>query len=194
MVQPDTHPEPSPVKKGKRIVLTTFGSLGDFHPYVAIALGLKARGHEAVLATGECYRAKVEALGLGFRAVRPDSAVVTDPIAMRRFMDSRWGTVRVLRDYIVPAITETYEDTLAVVPHAHDQPENARRLVRLGIARTVSCGSYRSDRVAAELEQLLGDSAYSERASEVGEEIRREDGVKAASDALEALLNSCAHS
>jgi UDP:flavonoid glycosyltransferase YjiC (YdhE family) len=87
MVQPDTRPEPSPVKKGRRIVLTTFGSLGDFHPYVAIALGLKARGHEAVLATGECYRAKVEALGLGFRAVRPDSALVTDPVAMRRFMD-----------------------------------------------------------------------------------------------------------
>ena len=50
------------------------GSLGDLHPYIAIALGLKARGHEAVVATSECYRQKVEALGLGFRALRPDSA------------------------------------------------------------------------------------------------------------------------
>jgi UDP:flavonoid glycosyltransferase YjiC (YdhE family) len=56
----------------KRIVLTTVGSLGDLHPYIAIALGLKARGHDAVVATGECYRRKIDALGLGFRAVRPD--------------------------------------------------------------------------------------------------------------------------
>ena len=104
----------------KRIVLTTFGSLGDLHPFIAIALGLKARGHEAVLATGECYRRKVEALGLGFRAVRPDSAIVSDPAAMRRFMDLRLGTVRVLRDFIVPSIPETYKDTLAVVDEGAD--------------------------------------------------------------------------
>jgi hypothetical protein len=72
----------------RRIVLTTFGSLGDLHPYIAVALGLKARGHEAVLATSGYYRQKVEALGLGFRAVRPDHP---DPEAdtelMRRVMD-----------------------------------------------------------------------------------------------------------
>src|SRR5215472_6880215 len=56
----------------RRIVLTTFGSLGDLHPYIAVALGLQARGHEAVIATSASYRQKVEALGIGFRAVRPD--------------------------------------------------------------------------------------------------------------------------
>jgi UDP:flavonoid glycosyltransferase YjiC (YdhE family) len=40
----------------KQIVLTTFGSLGDLHPYIAIALGLKGRGHEAVIATSGFYR------------------------------------------------------------------------------------------------------------------------------------------
>jgi UDP:flavonoid glycosyltransferase YjiC (YdhE family) len=43
-----------PGRARKRIVLTTVGSLGDLHPYIAIALGLKARGHDAVVATGEC--------------------------------------------------------------------------------------------------------------------------------------------
>src|SRR5712671_5718242 len=81
----------------RRIVLTTFGSLGDLHPYIAVALGLKARGHEAVLATSECYRQKIEALGLGFRPLRPDSTFVSDPGVMRRFMDLRWGTIRFLR-------------------------------------------------------------------------------------------------
>ena len=55
-----------------RIVLNTFGSLGDLHPYLALALGLQRRGHQPVIATSAIYRAKVEALGLAFAAVRPD--------------------------------------------------------------------------------------------------------------------------
>lgn len=43
-----------------RIVLTTFGSLGDLHPYIAIALELKHRGHTAVIAAGNLYRDNVE--------------------------------------------------------------------------------------------------------------------------------------
>ncbi|MET0218312.1 MAG: glycosyltransferase, partial [Burkholderiales bacterium] len=44
----------------KRIVLTTFGSYGDLHPYIAIAQGLLARGHDATIVTSEMYRSKVE--------------------------------------------------------------------------------------------------------------------------------------
>jgi rhamnosyltransferase subunit B len=57
-----------------RILFHTVGSLGDLHPYLAIALGLQARGHEAVIATSACYRQKIETLGLGFHTVRPDSS------------------------------------------------------------------------------------------------------------------------
>ena len=32
-----------------RIVVTTLGSLGDLHPYLAIARGMRARGHEVML-------------------------------------------------------------------------------------------------------------------------------------------------
>jgi rhamnosyltransferase subunit B len=99
--------------KGKRIVLTAVGSLGDLHPYLAIGLGLKARGHDAIVATSECYRQRVLALGLGFRPLRPDSEAVGNPDVMRRFMDLRRGTERVLRDWILPVLRESYEDTLA---------------------------------------------------------------------------------
>jgi UDP:flavonoid glycosyltransferase YjiC (YdhE family) len=88
------------------------GSLGDLHPFVAIALRLKARGHEAVLATGECYRHKIEALGLGFRPVRPDSDFVSDPDVMRRGMDPHWGTIWIIRELVLPALRQSYEDTL----------------------------------------------------------------------------------
>jgi len=69
--------------KGKRILLTVVGSLGDLHPYIAIAVGLRERGHEALIATSNCYRQKIEALGLGFRTLRPDSEWVDDPNVMQ---------------------------------------------------------------------------------------------------------------
>ncbi len=94
------------------------GSLGDLHPYIAIALGLKGRGHDAVVATSPCYRAKVEALGLGFRPVRPDCDRVDDPSFMARYMDPRRGTVRVLRELFLPALRDSYEDATAAASGA----------------------------------------------------------------------------
>jgi UDP:flavonoid glycosyltransferase YjiC (YdhE family) len=95
-----------------RILLTTHGSFGDLHPYIAIALGLAARGHEAILATGECYRKKIEALGIGFRPVRPHGNWVTDPNVMQRIAHPRWGLARILREVLLPALRETYDDLL----------------------------------------------------------------------------------
>jgi UDP:flavonoid glycosyltransferase YjiC (YdhE family) len=103
----------------RRIVLTTFGSLGDLHPYIAVALGLKARGHEAVIATSASYREKIEALGLGFRAVRPDHPVVdADPDLIRRMMDRRKGSECIIREFVMPVLRESYEDTLAAADRA----------------------------------------------------------------------------
>jgi len=74
-----------------KLVITTAGSLGDLHPYVAIALGLRKRGHEAVVGTSPCYRQKIESLGLGFHPIRPDSDWLTDPLNVRRLSHPRWG-------------------------------------------------------------------------------------------------------
>ena len=57
---------------GKPVLITTFGSLGDLHPYLALAIGLKARGHAPVIATSELYRGVIEQDGIGFHPVRPD--------------------------------------------------------------------------------------------------------------------------
>lgn len=61
-----------------RIVLNTFGSLGDLHPYLAIAIGLRRRGHEPVIATSNVYRQKILAEGIGFAPVRPDVGLIMD--------------------------------------------------------------------------------------------------------------------
>ena len=107
----------SPSHTRRRILITTWGSLGDLHPYIAVALGLKSRGHEVILATGECYRRKIEALDLGFRAVRPDCAWVADPVVMRRLSHPRWGIIRAVQEQL-KSLPEMYEDTLAAAEDA----------------------------------------------------------------------------
>ena len=77
---------------------------------------------------------------------------------------------------------------MLVMPSAWDQPDHAERVSRLGIGRAVPRRRYTRDRVAAELRELLDNPAYSQRASKVGEQVRTENGVRAACDALEALL------
>jgi rhamnosyltransferase subunit B len=105
--------------EGKRIVLTTFGSLGDLHPYIAIALGLRARGHHVTLATHESYRPKAEALGLDFRPVRPDLPDWrADPDLARRLMDPHRGTFRIIRELVLPGLRQSYDDTTAAVDGA----------------------------------------------------------------------------
>jgi rhamnosyltransferase subunit B len=101
----------------RRIVVTTTGSLGDLHPYLALALRLRVDGHEVVIGTGECYRRKVEGLGLGFHAVRPDCAWVADPEAMGDISHPRWGTIRAIR-MLLAVLRESYEDTLAAAEGA----------------------------------------------------------------------------
>ncbi len=127
-------PEFNATPDGRRVVLVTLGSWGDVLPYLAIALGLRERGHQVVLATSACYRAKVEALGVGYRSVRPDSDWVADPARMRRRSHPGLGLIRVAREWLLPALPETYEDTAAAAEGAdvlvsHPLAAYAARLV-----------------------------------------------------------------
>lgn len=98
---------------GKRIVLCTFGSLGDLYPIMALGRELKRRGHSPVIATTACYRTRVEAAGIEFHAVRPDIDV-SDPELLRRAMDYRDGTRYIACELVFPYLRESYEDTAAI--------------------------------------------------------------------------------
>lgn len=102
-----------------RIVLATFGSLGDLHPYLALALELQRRGHTPVLATNGVYREKIAALGLEFHAVRPDVADFGDfGELMKKVADRRRGPEYVMREMIVPHLRASHEDLLAATEGA----------------------------------------------------------------------------
>lgn len=76
------------------------------------------------------------------------------------------------------------------MPLSHDQFDNAARTMRLRTARIIGREHYRAGRVARKLERLLRDPFYARRAAEVGEKIRAENGVGAACDAIESLVQS----
>jgi len=75
---------------------------------------------------------------------------------------------------------------MLVVPFAFDQPDNAARLQRLGVARTIGRKRYTGQRAAVELDQLLTDRDYAKRAAEVATRVDAENAVRAACDAIEA--------
>ncbi|MBI1290285.1 glycosyltransferase [bacterium] len=47
-----------------KFVITTFGSAGDVHPFMALALQLQGRGHEVVIVTSVKFQPAIEARGL----------------------------------------------------------------------------------------------------------------------------------
>jgi rhamnosyltransferase subunit B len=99
-----------------RIVIATWGSFGDLHPYMALALELKRRAHTPVIASIPIYKDKVEHVGIRFHPVRPDFPP-TDQMMdiIRRAVDAHEGPRTIFSEMIAPHFRETYEDTLAAV-------------------------------------------------------------------------------
>lgn len=77
-----------------------------------------------------------------------------------------------------------------IQPFAHDQPDNADRLCRLGVARALSPRWFTARRLARELNTLLGDPRLKERCGEIAQRIETQDGLGKACDLLETLAPS----
>lgn len=101
-----------------RVVMTTFGSFGDLHPYIALALEMKERNLKPVIVTSEIYREKIESLNIDFRPMRPAVPEVGTPEAaliIDKIMDPRRGAQFLFKELLVPALRHSYEDLLAVI-------------------------------------------------------------------------------
>jgi rhamnosyltransferase subunit B len=98
----------------KRIVINTFGSFGDIHPYMSLAMELEARGHEAVIATMEYYRQKIEEAGLRFAPVRPNipQPQEQDQELIDKIMNPSSGPKLLMEQVIFPAVADAYSDLL----------------------------------------------------------------------------------
>ena len=153
----------------------------------------------AVLAAGNFYRDSVAAVRrLGCRAVFLAGANSVDgplPPGTAVFAYAPYSKILPRAACVVhQGGIGTCGQTLAagrpmlVTPFAFDQPDNAARLQRLGVARTIRRSRYNATSAAAELERLLGDERYAKRAAEVGRLVAEEDAVLVACDAVDELL------
>lgn len=95
-----------------KIVLAPYGSLGDLHPFLAVAIELRDRGHEITICTLEPYREKIGTLDFRFLPLRPEFDP-EDKEAAKAVMDTKTGTETLLTEYLLPNIREMYEDLLA---------------------------------------------------------------------------------
>jgi sterol 3beta-glucosyltransferase len=65
-----------------RVSLHTYGTRGDVQPYIALALGLKASGHEPLLAAPEQFADFVTSHGIAFSPLPGEMlALIDDPVA-----------------------------------------------------------------------------------------------------------------
>jgi UDP:flavonoid glycosyltransferase YjiC (YdhE family) len=76
---------------------------------------------------------------------------------------------------------------MLIMPYSHDQPDNARRMKRLKVARVIQKAHFKPWRVARRLRSMLASEKLDARAREAAQMLAREDGVKTACDALEKL-------
>jgi rhamnosyltransferase subunit B len=105
----------SQINNRKRILFTTWGSFGDIHPHMALAIALKERGHTTVVATSEIYREKIEAEGLEFAPLRPDLPSPDSERAVqmiRKLSDTFRGPEYLFREVLMPHLRDTYDDML----------------------------------------------------------------------------------
>jgi len=104
-----------------RVVLATVGSLGDLHPFIAIAQRLQALGIEPIIATAPDYEQRVKSAGVAFGAVRPGLAETLQRLGIdqkelaRRAAKDSWF---LFREAIFPALRIAYDDMLPVVEGA----------------------------------------------------------------------------
>ena len=101
--------------------MTTIGSLGDLHPYIALALEMKKRNIEPVIATTENYRERVESLGIQFHPIRPELPNPGTPEYLEMMdgvVDPNHGAEYLFKRLLVPAVRGMYQDLSAAIKGA----------------------------------------------------------------------------
>ena len=158
-------------------------------------------GSAAVLAAGDFYEVSAKAAArMGVRAVLligsdprnrptqtlPDSICVAE-YAPYSALFSRCSLIVHQGGVGTTAQCLRAGKPMLIMPYSHDQPDNARRMRRLNVSRTIQKSAYKPARVARKIEAILGEPRFAEKAQAVARRLSKENGVKTACDALEAL-------
>lgn len=164
---------------GEAPIVFTLGSFavhapGDFFRESMIAA--KRMNRRAVLLTGP--QAIAAEPGVLIRAYAPHSLVL--PRAAVNVHHGGVGTTGAALRAGKPQL---------VTPFMGDQPDNAARIVRLGVGASLDIRRYTADRVVPLLKKLLTGQDVTTRAREVAQVAAGEDGAGKAADEISRLLS-----
>jgi rhamnosyltransferase subunit B len=105
----------------RRIILATLGSLGDLHPFIALALRLQAHGYDPVIATSPDLGENVIAAGVNFHPMGPRRDTLVRDLGMdlsefgRKVMQDTWF---ILEGAVFPYLQAMYDELLPVIDGA----------------------------------------------------------------------------
>jgi rhamnosyltransferase subunit B len=157
-------------------------------------------GSSAVLNPGQFFTESVEAVRqLGVRAIILDGRAGSGTRVNRDILNLPYAP----HSYVFPSASVIVHSggigtcsramragrPMLIVPFAYDQPDNASRLVRLGVARMIGRHLYTARRAGREIGKLLSDPKYRANAEHISRIVEAEDGTGAACDALENSLS-----
>jgi rhamnosyltransferase subunit B len=158
-------------------------------------------GSAAVLAAGRFYEYSAQAaIRMGVRAVlligsdprnRP-AAALPDSICVAEYAPYSGLFPRAALVVHQGGVGTTAQclragKPMLIMPYSHDQPDNARRMRRLKVGLSIMKARYTPARVARKLTAMLVKPGLAQQAARVAEQLKQEDGVKTACDALERL-------
>ncbi|MCB0729017.1 MAG: glycosyltransferase family 1 protein [Ignavibacteriae bacterium] len=97
----------------KKILLTTYGSHGDLHPYLTMGSLLVKAGYKVTIATILLYKENVEAIGCEFVVLRPNiDEIGPEEEWTKKANDSFKGAEYIARELIIPYSEENYNTLL----------------------------------------------------------------------------------
>ena len=102
-----------------RILVTTAGSSGDVHPFVAVAQALQAHGHDVTMLVNPYFESTVRGAGLKYHALgpylSPTDVARDNPAAFGRLT----GTWVIMRRLFMPGLRDCYPSLRATFEELH---------------------------------------------------------------------------
>ncbi|MDP3554904.1 glycosyltransferase [Methylocystis sp.] len=98
-----------------KILIATFGTLGDVNPFIGLGRALQRHGCVPVIATSEEYRDLVQSEGLDFRPMRPDLGEISSRLNMQKgeIATKMSRSKRFLFDQVMfPHLRDAYRDVM----------------------------------------------------------------------------------
>ena len=171
------------LETGPAPVLFTLGSSAVMNPgsfYQESLAAAQALNMRAVLLIGQLDRTQ-------FASASPDRVYFADYAPYSEVMPRAAAIVHQGGIGTTAQALRAGKPTI-VVPWSHDQPDNAERLSKLGVSRTILRSGYTARRAAHELKQLLKGNGYRICAENLGLKLAKANGLSRAADAVEAVL------